>query len=82
MYIVSLRAVLNIWQRIDKQRFRYYTNLQRNIPFKCRQIRSGLVENSVAGENPVRYRHCMRGGTARDESQPLGQSREGSAERL
>ena len=31
-----------------------------------------LAENSESGQNPERYRHCMRGGTARDESQSLG----------
>ena len=31
-----------------------------------------LAENSESGQNPERYRHCMRGGTARDESPPLG----------
>ena len=30
------------------------------------------MENSEPGENPGRYRRCMRGGTARDESQSLG----------
>ena len=31
-----------------------------------------LAENSESGQNPERYRHCMRGGAARDESQSLG----------
>jgi len=31
-----------------------------------------LAENREIGENPIRYRHCIRGGAARDESQPLG----------
>ena len=30
------------------------------------------TENSESGQNPERYRHCMRGGAARDESQSLG----------
>ena len=30
------------------------------------------AENSESGENPERYRHCMRGGAAQDESQSLG----------
>lgn len=30
------------------------------------------MENSESGWNPERYRHCMRGGTAYDESQSLG----------
>lgn len=33
----------------------------------------GLVENSESGENPERYRHCMRGGRPHDESRPLGE---------
>ena len=32
----------------------------------------GASENSESGENPERYRHCMRGGTAHDESRSLG----------
>ena len=40
------------------------------------QVPPGLplepAENSESGQNPERYRHCMRGGTARDESQSLG----------
>lgn len=31
-----------------------------------------LAENRESGVNPERYRHCMRGGTPQDESQPLG----------
>ena len=30
------------------------------------------MENSESGWNPERYRHCMRGGTAHDESRSLG----------
>ena len=30
------------------------------------------VKNSESGQNPERYRHCMHGGTAWDESQSLG----------
>ena len=30
------------------------------------------AENSESGQNPGRYRHCMRGGAAQDESQSLG----------
>ena len=30
------------------------------------------AENSESGQNPERYRHCMRGGAAQDESQSLG----------
>ena len=30
------------------------------------------TENSESGQNPERYRHCMRGGAAQDESQSLG----------
>ena len=32
----------------------------------------GPAENRKTGENPVRYRHCMRGGTTQGESQSLG----------
>ena len=35
-------------------------------------LRLELAENSESGQNPERYRHCMRGGAARDESQSLG----------
>lgn len=30
------------------------------------------MENSESGWNPERYRHCMRGGAAHDESRSLG----------
>ena len=30
------------------------------------------AENSESGQNPGRYRHCMRGGAAQGESQSLG----------
>mgnify|MGYP007084939400 FL=1 len=30
------------------------------------------MENRESGWNPERYRHCMRGGTAHDESRSLG----------
>ena len=43
-----------------------------SFPFECHQYRIELIENSESGQNPERYRHCMRGGTACDESQPLG----------
>lgn len=39
---------------------------------ECHQFRIVLMENSESGWNPERYRHCMRGGTAHDESQSLG----------
>lgn len=34
----------------------------------------GPGENSESGANPERYRHCERGGSARDESRPLEKS--------
>lgn len=39
---------------------------------ECHQFRIVLMENSESGWNPERYRHCMRGGTAHDESRSLG----------
>ena len=39
---------------------------------ECHQFRIELMENSESGWNPERYRHCMRGGTAHDESRSLG----------
>ena len=33
---------------------------------------TALQENRKPGENPGRYRRCMRGGTTLDESQSLG----------
>ena len=57
---------------IDKPVFRVYNT--RNFIYcssaTCFALR--LAENSESGQNPERYRHCMRGGTARDESPPLG----------
>ena len=38
---------------------------------ECHQFRIVLMENSESGWNPERYRHCMRGGTAHDESRSL-----------
>ena len=38
---------------------------------ECHQFRIVLMENSESGQNPERYRHCMRGGTAHDESRSL-----------
>ena len=57
---------------IDKPVFRVYNT--RNFIYcssaTCFALK--LAENSESGQNPERYRHCMRGGTARDESQSLG----------
>ena len=36
------------------------------------RMRLGLAENRESGENPERNRHCMRGGSAQDESRSLG----------
>lgn len=36
------------------------------------RMRMGLTENRESGENPERNRHCMRGGSAQDESRSLG----------
>ena len=57
---------------IDKPIFRVYNT--RNFIYcssaTCFALK--LAENSESGQNPERYRHCMRGGAARDESQSLG----------
>ncbi len=42
----------------------------------------GLGENRESGANPERYRHCMRGGTARGESRSLGWAPEKAVRRL
>ena len=36
------------------------------------ELRWDSMENSESGVNPERYRHCMRGGPAHDESRSLG----------
>ncbi len=63
----------------------YYKYLNRT--FKChvfcvdtelggmsqfKAMKRKYVKNSESGQNPERYRHCMHGGTAWDESQSLG----------
>ncbi len=42
------------------------------IMFECRWYRMDSAENSESGQNPERYRHCMRGGRTHDESRSLG----------
>ena len=39
---------------------------------ECHRFCIELMENRESGWNPERYRHCMRGGTAHDESRSLG----------
>ena len=57
---------------LDKPVFRVYNtyNFIYCSSAACSALK--LAENSESGQNPERYRHCMRGGTARDESQSLG----------
>ena len=57
---------------IDKPIFRVYNT--RNFIYCSSAACFALepAENSESGQNPERYRHCMRGGAARDESQSLG----------
>ena len=68
----SAHAILFADLIIDKPVFRVYNT--RNFIYcssaTCFALK--LAENSESGQNPERYRHCMRGGTARDESQSLG----------
>ena len=68
----SVHAVLFADSIVDKLVFRVYNT--RNFIY-CSSA-AGFVlepaENSESGQNPERYRHCMRGGAARDESQSLG----------
>ena len=68
----SAHAILFADLIIDKPVFRVYNT--RNFIYcssaTCFALK--LAENSESGQNPERYRHCMRGGAARDESQSLG----------
>ena len=68
----SKASPLRFWASIDKPVFRVYNT--RNFIYCSSAAGFALepAENSESGQNPERYRHCMRGGTARDESQPLG----------
>ena len=57
---------------IDKPVFRMYNTYNFIYCSSAACFALKLAENSESGQNPERYRHCMRGGTARDESQSLG----------
>ena len=57
---------------IDKPVFRVYNTHNFICCSSAACFAWNLAENSESGQNPERYRHCMRGGTARDESQSLG----------
>ena len=57
---------------IDKQEFSEYDKVNFIKRLSAVGSSEGLTENSESGQNPERYRHCMRGGRARGESQSLG----------
>ena len=64
-------------EKIDIPRLRWYDDgnfTGVKCPWERRQL---LRENSEPGGNPGRYRHCMRGEAAQDESRPLDFFREG-----
>ena len=68
----SVHAVLFADSIVDKLVFRVYNTHNFIYCSSAAGFALEPAENSESGQNPERYRHCMRGGAARDESQSLG----------